>query len=182
MSGLTILWMMDKDLPDASAYHRSTNPERFAAVVEFAEQLIDTLETSYEVESSSGDAEVDFRERAEGVKGPTVRLTPSVGVPLVFGFTSMPGVLIRVGNSSQAFPDCGCDACDLQVDELSKDLQHLVDAAIAGRYVEDLTRRKHRWNHEGPWGRCSNERRLRWGEWKLIGERGWHRWPAWRKR
>lgn len=100
---------MDYEPPSESDYETSTNPQRFAAVVEFAERMIDELEATYEVQRADGGREMEFPDGLPRVLSrPATLLSPSSGVPLVFGFTEgPPGVLLRVGgNTTVAFPDC----------------------------------------------------------------------------
>ncbi len=174
---------MDYEPLGDSDYLTSTNPERFAAVIEFAERMIDELEATYEVQRAEGGRKMDFPAGLPRVLSrPATLLSPSSGVPLAFGFTQgPPGALLRVGaNTTVAFPDCGCDACNLQVDELCDDLQFHVDAVTSGGYTEELTRRSHSWSFQIPSRRKrSSHRRLRWREWKRIGTRGQFDWEPW---
>ena len=177
---------MDYETPSDSDYVTSTNPERFAAVIEFAERMIDELEATYEVQRAEGGRKMDFPAGLSRVLSrPATLLSPSSGVRLAFGFTEgPPGTLLRVGgNTTVAFPVCGCDACNLQVDELCVDLQFHVDAVTSGGYTEELTRRSHSWSFQIPSrGKRSSHRRLHRGEWKRIGTRGQFDWEPWLRR
>ena len=176
---------MDFEAPSDSDYVTSTNPERFAQVVEFAERMVDELEEAYDVQRAEGDWTEDFPIWVSNVGSrPPTHLNPSSGVPLVFGYTEHPGVVLRVGaNTTVVFPSCGCDACNLQVDELCDELKFHVDAVTSGGYTEELTRRSHSWSFQIPSrGKRSSHRRLRWGEWKRIGTRGQFDWEPWLRR
>lgn len=140
---------MDDGAPSPADYTTSTNPERFNEVVDFAKELVNELETVFVVERSDGDWSEDFsgfdEEWTKQWPIP-VRLDPSTGVRLVFGFTSSPGVVLRVRRNVQLlFPDCLCDACNLQVDEMCEELRFCVDAVTSGNFTEKVSRRKHRW-------------------------------------
>jgi len=167
------------DGPDADAYGRVTNPERFQAVVDAAETLIGELVDRFDVEKTYGTSAEDFPEWHEAAVT-TVRLTPSVGASLVFMITDFPGVVIRFGGwAREAFPVCGCDACDERPAEVIRRMRDLVEAVFEGRLEEELTKRRARSTFSGSWGRSSRERRLRRGEWRTYGQLGTHRWPSW---
>jgi len=174
---------MDITTPSESDYTTSTNPERFDAVIEYARNLISDLESEFVVERSRGTWSEDFPRLAEWNEesAAPIRLTPSTGVSLVFGFTAAPGVVLRVGsNVERLFPDCLCDACDSRVGEECANLQMSVDAATSGGFTEGLSRRLHSWEFNAPCGRVqSSVSRLRRGEWKRIGERGKAHWAPW---
>jgi len=174
---------VDADIPSDADYVTQTNPQRFTEVVEYAHKLIEQLLKGFVVERSAGDWESDFPRFGDwndGCPAP-VRLTPSAGVPLVFGFTSAPGVVLRVGpNVELMFPDCLCDACSYQVVDMCNELQRTVDAATSGGFTEGLNRRSHRWSLEvASGGRRASQRRLRRGEFKDLGARGKFRWAPW---
>ncbi len=174
---------MEFDSPPDSAYTTSTNPERFAAVIDYARDVVDELMALFVVERSDGEWEVDFPRLVDLADGPTIRLTPVTGVPLVLGFTTFPGVAMRIGpNVELAFPHCGCDACDEQVDELCEELRLHVDAVTSGGFHEELRRRWHRYEFTHPDGQQgSSESRLRRGEPRPPGERGRWKWEPWRR-
>jgi len=104
-------------MPSDADYGTHTNPERFTEVVAYAQQLVAQLHESFVVERTAGDWVVDFPRFGDWTDGcpAPVRLTPSTGVPLVLGYTSAPGVVLRVGpNVELMFPDCLCDGCNYQ--------------------------------------------------------------------
>lgn len=170
---------MEFDGPDADAYGRVTNPERFQAVVDAAKTLIGELVDRFDVEKTYGTAEEDFPHwRGSAVE--TIRLTPSAGAPLAFMITDLPGVVVRFGGWAwEAFPACGCDACDERPAEVIRRMRDLVEAVVEGRFEQELTKRRARSTFSGSWGRSSRETRLRWGEWRTYGRLGTHRWPPW---
>ena len=170
---------MDLHPPAPEAYGRVTNPDRYRVVVDAAQSLLRRLVETYDVVQSPGSTTTDFPE----YRGPsldTIRLVPRRGVPLIFALSPFPGVMVRFGNLGQeAFPGCGCDACDEQPDQEIQRMTRLVEAAIDGGYEEDLTRRRLFSSFVGPWGNQRSESRLRRGEWRRYGDRGLRRWPEW---
>ncbi|MBM3696080.1 MAG: hypothetical protein FJW79_09140 [Actinobacteria bacterium] len=132
---------MDLHEPEPEAYGRVTNPERYRVVVDAAETLVRQLVDTFDVTTSAGDAAADFP-TFRGAIGGTIRLVPGLGVPLVFAFTPFPGVLIRRGEGEvEAFPSCGCDACDEPPAEVIGAMTDLVQTAVDGCYEEVLFRR-----------------------------------------
>ncbi|MGH8924983.1 MAG: DUF6226 family protein [Acidimicrobiia bacterium] len=172
---------MDFDQPDQEAYGRVTNPERYRAVVDAARAMIANLVKTYHVESTPGSRNVDFPDCAASSEEVT-QLRPSQGVPLAFLFTEFPGVVVRIGDwCVEAFPACGCDACNESPREVVERLSDVVGAAVEGSYEEELTKRTLTYTYSGRWGSTSSEKRLDRGEWKRHGVPAVHRWPAWPK-
>lgn len=127
--------------PEPEAYGRVTNPERYRVVVDAAQTLARQLVDTFDVAASTGDAAADFPTYRGAIEG-TIRLVPSLGVPLIFALTRFPGVLIRRGEGEmEAFPSCGCDACDEAPAEVIRAMTGLVQTAVDGRYEEVLFRR-----------------------------------------
>jgi len=174
---------MKFERPSEADYTTSTNPERFEAVVGYAENLIAESESKYVIDRAEGDWSEDFPRLANfnDNSAAPVRLTPSTGAPLVFGFTSAPGVVLRVGPTVQElFPDCLCDACNSQVSDECANLQMHVDAVASGGFTDELTRRRHRWRFRSPMGNETlSVSRLARGEWKHLGARGTRQWEPW---
>jgi hypothetical protein len=167
---------MDDTTPSEADYTTSTNPERFHELIDFAKELVTKLESEFVVERSEGDWSYDFpgfRENWTRMWPTPVRLTPSTGVPLVFGFTSDPSVVVRVGHNVELrFPDCLCDACGLQVDEMCDELRFHVDAVTSGNFSEKVSRTKHQWAFEMAGRRRATEYRPPRGDRKALGKRG----------
>ena len=184
-----LLWQnpsMDYKPPSESDYTTSTNPERFVAVIEFAKSLISGLESEFVVDRTEGDWAEDFPRLADWNEDSAapIRLTPAIGVPLVLGFTSAPGVVIRVGrNVQELFPSCLCDACNSQVSDECDRLQMHVEAATIGGFTEEVNRRTHRWVFKASNGNeTSSVSRLERGEWKRMGSRGKYNWEPWTRK
>ncbi|MEA3501710.1 MAG: DUF6226 family protein [Actinomycetota bacterium] len=176
---------MNRRIPTDEDYTTSTNPERFDAIVEYAKELIAELESEFVVDRGEGDWSEDFPHLAsfnESSAAP-IRLTPSIGVPLAFGFTSAPGVALRVGqNVRLLFPDCLCDACNSQVDEMCDELRFHVEAISSGNFAEKVGRRKHQWTFEGAGRRRATDCRPPRSERKTLGKRGDYRSEPWERR
>jgi len=126
--------------PPDKAYSRVTNPERYAPLHDMASELLDRLESEFDVESVTGyglDPELEDRQLAR----PSRRLTPRApnAAPVVVSFTTFPGVSARFGRwHSEAFPECGCDACDESVAEAFERLEDFVAGVTAGMFRESL--------------------------------------------
>lgn len=173
---------VDFHLPDDDAYGRVTNPGRYQEVVDATRIMIDELVATYEVESTAGIPNVDFPD-SQGPATDVVRLHPREGAPLAFMFTDFPGVVVHAGELCvQAFPACGCDACDESPTEVIERLERLVRAVVEGRYAEELTKRTLSYSLAGEWGSSSSEERLQRGEWSRHGSLGPRQWPSWTKR
>ncbi|MEX1038816.1 MAG: DUF6226 family protein [Acidimicrobiia bacterium] len=173
---------MDTDQPDHEAYGRVTNPERYLAVVHAAQDKVDDLVKSYQVEPEAGSPSVDFPEWTSGAER-VVRLQPKGGAPLALMFTDFPGVVVRVGDwGAKAFPACGCDACDESPSEVVERLNDFVNAAVEGSYEEQLTKRTLTYRYASRRGVLSGKRMLDRGEWKRHGLPAAHQWPPWSTR
>ncbi len=173
------------DEPSPEDYVTSTNPGRFEAVIASTRTLIADLESTYVVTIDHGDWPSDFPQftSTDDWEDP-IRVTPTSGTAVVFGFTPHPGVVVRYGpDVSGAYPDCGCDACDLQPDEVFEDLRLHVDAVVNGRFSERIGRRSHQYSFAVPgvW-QGGSSRKLKRGEPRLLGPRGHHRYEAWLRR
>lgn len=126
--------------PPTEAYSRVTNPERYQPLHPFAEGLLERLKTEFEVESETRpglDAELEVNRLAR----PLVRLSPMDpdAAPITVGFTTFPGVIARFGRwHSEAFPRCGCDACDETVESAIERFALLVADVTEGRFSETV--------------------------------------------
>src|SRR4051794_30351497 len=103
--------------PPEEAYGRVTNPERYAAVLDAAHDLVTELVRDFDVDViTGGDADPLFVARTQRVDvEDVVRLVPRAegAGPVTFAFTTFPAVLARAGQwRINAYPHCGCDACD----------------------------------------------------------------------
>ncbi len=165
--------------PDDDAYGRVTNPERYRVVADAAHALVAKLTTEYDVTVTSGTAAADFP-AYRGSAESTTRIDPATGAPIRILITDFPGVVIRFGRwGDQAFPSCGCDACDEDPAELVAEMELLVHAVTGGRYVEELRRRTLTRRYSGPGGSRGSTRRLRRQEVNDYRPAGRHEWPAW---
>ncbi len=56
---------------------------------------------------------------------------------MTVAYTNFPGLLVRFGRwHMDAFPRCGCDACDEDVDDLVIELAERVEALVQGGLTE----------------------------------------------
>jgi hypothetical protein len=171
--------MPGADSPPADdAYGRVTNPERFRPLHLAAETIAVRLESRYEVvrvESGAGERE----ER-------TVQLVPAVGASLTISWTSFPGVRVRYGRwHDEAYPQCGCDACDEDPDQVIEELERKVHALTTGRFTESISS-----DDQGSWlefsfafeaGKQSGRGLLSEGD-PALADPGELLWPAWPSR
>ncbi|WP_213816868.1 DUF6226 family protein [Glaciihabitans sp. dw_435] len=128
------------DAPE-EAYSRVSNPQRFAPLHSVALALISWLVETFDVT-------VDDRpETAEDVFGSpeqvarSVQITPRepTAAPITFVLSTFPGVFLHAGalNDFQ-FPDCGCDACDEDLEYLAEELEWTVRTIVGGGYSEKI--------------------------------------------
>jgi hypothetical protein len=127
-------------------YGRVTNAVRFAMLHAVALELLDRLQSDFDVERIEPyerDAELDRFGRIPLAR-PTVALVPRHPgcAPVVVAFSSFPGLLVRVGQRYPlAFPGCGCDACDESAEGEADRFRRLVHAITLGHCREYLERR-----------------------------------------
>jgi hypothetical protein len=170
------------DGPHPDSYGRVTNPERYSVLHDEARSIIESLVSTYEVMAETGDVAIDFPEWM-GSAGDVTRLVPTQGTPVALLFTDFPGVVVRLGEwGTEAFPVCGCDACDEKPDEVIVRLRNLIDLVIAGGYQEVLTKRSLRQSFDGPQGLSVSETRIHRAERRRLGQLGSHKWPPWPQR
>lgn len=173
---------MEYEPPPDEAYGRVTNPERYRAVVEAAHELVASLGADFGASMETGIAATDFPGWHEP-EAPTTRITPARGMRITVMYTDFPGVVLGVGELNRygpydAFPSCGCDACDEPIADLIDHMGELVAAVVDGSYREGLTKTK-LWR---AWGGGRSWRTLRRGEWKKYGELGELSWEPWPRR
>lgn len=118
--------------PPAEAYSACAHPERFEPVAIVGRALVDYLVATYAVD------------RADSVKGggEEIQLTPRYGGGTALTFTlgggNLPGaVRVRAGwRFLGMWPDCGCDACDDDVEYLVDELEAVVLTIVEGGMTE----------------------------------------------
>jgi hypothetical protein len=125
-------------VPPPEAYSRVTNPERFRPLHTFMVELIGRLEATFDVDRLEGYGLDDELEKGDLVR-PSVRLVPRdlSAAPILFSYTAFPGLRVWVGRwHTDAFPSCGCDACDETADGEAARLTQMVDDVTSGRFRE----------------------------------------------
>ncbi len=151
-------WAERGGSPPEDSYSVVSHPERFAPLHTVATALIDHLTATYDVEVEEG-----YEVTADLLHPPTadetvraVRLTPraTACAPLVVVLTAYPGVRIHAGVLfNEAFPSCGCDACDEWWDAVADDLEWQVFAIAGGRFAEAVSEpRRPKWSYDAGHG------------------------------
>ena len=172
--------------PPEEAYGRVTDPQRYALLHDAARALLDRLEREHDVERAEG-LDLDPELAGQPFAASLVRLTPRdrAAAPLTVLLTSFPGVHVRLGRwYHDALPHCGCDACDEDGDQLAEDLLQLAEAAVTGRFTEELTGGDHpelRFSLAFDGGGSSGTTPLDRGRAAALGppaELLWRPWPA----
>jgi len=166
---------------DDSAYGRVTNPERFAALHDVVHELVADLRQRFCVLVEPVAPEGDEQSRSKVLAA--FRVSPrNDGASLTFYLTDFPGLYVCFGaKHTETFPQCGCDACDEQMEDVADTLREKVLAVVVGRFSEPdggyvfvfehgrqsgqqavrHVRRKSPTRHYKPWpllGKADNER------------------------
>jgi hypothetical protein len=170
------------ELPPESAYSVTAHPERFAPIVDVASELVSSLARSYQVTRVEGGAEAF--ENSDGIVAAS-RLSPEGGgAPITVAQTAFPGVRVKVGRTAEfSFPSCGCDACDEDVEQQIERLEQLLDAVVAGRFLEAEAELGAGepvpvlYEYSGDWGTVGGGRQL-----DVAGPSRWAAWAAWAPR
>lgn len=172
----------DESPPD-EAYGRVTNPERFAALHDEARRIVRDLEARFDVDIERGahlDPELVAMFPDAPVEVVAVRPRSPVAAPLTFCLTAFPGLHVRVGRwHRQAFPTCGCDACDDQPDELIEKLRMWVEAVTRGDFAEANDGRRIAYQLAYPNGRRGGGEQLTNRDDPRRREVGVHNWEPW---
>jgi hypothetical protein len=120
--------------PPEDSYSRVSNPERFAPLQTVADALIEHLRATYPTDVAALDDSSPDTSKL-------IAVTPERrdAAPLVFRFTNFPGVEIRAGaRYREAFPFCGCDACDETWSRGVDEMEGLVFAVSDGKFSERI--------------------------------------------
>lgn len=114
-----------------------------------------------------------------------VALEPAVGAPLTIRWTNFPGVNVTYGRwHEEGYPQCGCDACDENPDDLIEDLEARIEAAVSGRFSESVSFGADGWwlgfSFEFEDGRMSGRTLLPNGHPATLdsGDLAWPAWPC----
>ena len=123
------------------AYSRVTNPERFQPLHPAMLEIIGRLENDFEVERIEGHALDEELWKGLDLARSNVGLTPKDpgAAPIVVAFSTFPDLHVRFGRwYIEAFPSCGCDACDESAEGEIERLNDMVDDVTAGRFREAI--------------------------------------------
>lgn len=129
------------DGPPPEAYSRVTDAERFRLLHAAMREIIDRLQSDFDVALTEGYGLDEELERRFTLAEPSVRLTPidAGAAPITIAFSSFPGLHIRFGRwLIEPFPGCGCDACDESAEGEIERLIDVVDDVTAGRFREGV--------------------------------------------
>jgi len=124
-----------------------TNPERYRILHSAGLALLDRLSEEFVVDRLEGsDIDESLSEDVDTERG--VRLIPAAegAAPLTVIFSSFPGLLVRFGEwHIEAYPACGCDACDEDPSELVDRLNEHVNDLVTGQFSETIGRGRKTW-------------------------------------
>jgi hypothetical protein len=125
-------------------YSRVTNPERFAPLVQYTVDLLEQLESKYDVIRSEEfvvSAALGMRSFV-ALRAP-ICLTPRTvnAAQIMVGFTEFPSLAVRCGYwYSEPFPACGCDGCAATAADECDRVASLFEAVTAGGFREEVAR------------------------------------------
>lgn len=136
----------DQGAPPDSTYSLTRHPERFEPLIGVARALVAFLERTYAVdvvtvEGLPEDAPEPLRRYEHGqvrvVRTTTLTPRHELCAPLVIAETTFPTVVVVAGAGGlERAPQCGCDACDEDIEACAEELEQLVFAVANGRYQE----------------------------------------------
>jgi hypothetical protein len=127
--------------PPDDAYGRVTDAERYGALQSSADALVDSLSRRFVLEVVRT-PELDPSLWRDYRLTRVARLEPAGGgAPITIGWTDFPGLAVWFGNwTEERYPQCGCDACDEDVDDLRDLLARQVESVTSGVFAETLER------------------------------------------
>jgi hypothetical protein len=162
--------------PPDDAYGRVTDADRYRALHGSTDALVDALSRRFVVEVL-GTPELDPSWWRDYGLIRATRLEPAGGgAPITIGWTDFPGLAVWFGNWTEVrYPQCGCDACDEDVDDLRDLLARHVESVTSGAFAEALERSGWRsWAFIDSSGRSLDAR----GRWPNAtrGESAWRPW------
>ncbi len=94
-----------------------------------------------DVETSEGYDLCALGVSEDSIARPTIKLSPNDPdcAPVTVVFTDFPGLKIRLGKwNEEPFPDCGCDACNEDVDEEIAYMTELFESVVSGGFLEAI--------------------------------------------
>ena len=129
--------------PPTDVYSRVTDAERFRPLHAAMLEIVGRLERNFEVERRDGYGLEDDLEEIMYLDCPSIWIKPKDpdAAPIGVAFSNFPGLYMRFGRwYKDAFPSCGCDACDETAEIEIERLNEMVEDVIAGRFRESLRR------------------------------------------
>ena len=124
-----------------------TNPERYQILHSAGQALVDRLCEEFLVEQLEGihyDESLSYDVDTERL----VRLVPAAegAAPITIILSRFPGLLVRFGEwHVEAYPACGCDACDEDPSELVDKLHEQVNDLVTGQFSETIGKGRKTW-------------------------------------
>lgn len=144
------------DSPPDDAYSVVSNPERYAPLHAVALALEAWLTENFVAAPSQATAPVEPLQKPDWALS-QLTLTPADPgqASLTITLTSFPGVHVKAGvHFATAFPSCGCDACDEDVQGQIEELEEVVFAVVRGQFAEVVSGTSVGYSIEGPaWSR-----------------------------
>jgi hypothetical protein len=164
---------------DDERYGRVTNPERYRILHGAASRSLADLELRYVVSRQTG-AGLDTSLIDEPSTIAVERLLPEdpSAAPITIAFTDFPGVIVRFGRwHVEAFPACGCDACDESPERLVDLLVDELNAVAAGDFSETQTTYKFEGSGSG-WAARAYDEEPDSQSLRPPPDTGWRPWPG----
>jgi len=139
--------MSEDTSPPQEAYGRVTNAERYRILHSAGLALLDRLSDGFVVDRQEGiDADRSLSNDVDTER--VVRLVPSAdgAGSLTMAFSRFPGLLVRFGEwHVEAYPSCGCDACDEDASALVDSLTDHVNDLVTGQFSESIGKGRKTW-------------------------------------
>lgn len=123
--------------PEEAAYGRVTNPDRYRLVHDVADRMVQRLARRYIV--SLSDVAAGHDGGVEVLRAVQLQPETRTEVPLVVMWTSFPGIVVQSGSwRVEAYPPCGCDACDDPPERVAEQLEMDVEMLVRGGLREEI--------------------------------------------
>ena len=157
-----------------------TDAERYRVLHGAGREQAGHLSRNHSVKVLTGpDLDGDLAQGAEIEEA--VRLQPrSGGAPLTIGFTTFPGLIVRYGQwHVEAYPACGCDACNEDPVDLIERFRERVAVVVSAGFNESLSYRWRRSVLVVDFGGVRAETIRPRGRGEAVGPSGVRSWPPW---
>jgi hypothetical protein len=172
---------MSDQSPD-EAYGRVSAPERYEVLHAAGNRVVAELEERFQVERTEGPETDPELVAKHGECLRVVRLEPRIraAAPITIAWTAFPGLYVRVGGwHIEAFPHCGCDACDEDPTELVGELHDIVDAVVGGGLTEWFDGHHLGYELSQKRGHRAGDSLIEEDQRPSVGEQARYRWEGW---